>query len=128
MYIPSDEHQQLVAALIKHFRDNLGYEILGAEYPGFTSPAAHGRHAPDIVAKDKNGVLHLAEAKLIDDFSSERTKEQFIDFSNRIMKGTNIPVIFDVITYKQHEPNLIAKLNELGLGNRISSRIKIWTL
>lgn len=125
---PSPEHQKLVYALLNHFRTQLGYQILEARYPGFTEPQKHGRHAPDIVAKDGHGVIHLAEAKVGDDLSSQITKEQFLDFSNRVMTNTNTPVPFHIIVYKEDEQLLISKLNELGLSHMIGNRIKTWTL
>ncbi len=125
---PSPEHQKLVYALLNYFKTQLGYQILEARYSGFTEPQKHGGHAPDIVAKDRNRVLHLAEAKLGDDLFSQTTKEQFLDFSNRVMTNTNIPVPFHIIVYKEDEQLLISKLNEFGLGSLIGNRIKIWTL
>ncbi|MCX6718748.1 MAG: hypothetical protein NTY81_04130 [Candidatus Staskawiczbacteria bacterium] len=128
MQNPSPEHQKLVAALIEHFKSKLGYVILSASHSGYNDPEKHGRHEPDIVAKDSRGVLHLAEAKVGDDIFSENSKEQFVDFSNRIMTGTNTPVPFHIIVYKEDEPALISRLNQLGLGNLIGNKITIWTL
>jgi len=125
---PSLEHQKLVYALLNHFKTQLGYQILEARYSGFSEPQKHGRHAPDIVAKDGRGVIHLAEAKIGDDLYSQITKEQFLDFSNRVMTNTNIPVPFHIIVYKEDEQLLRFKLNEFGLGYLIGNRIKIWTL
>jgi len=125
---PSLQHQKLVLALIEHFKLRLGYTILNASHNGYIEPDQHGRHEPDIVAKDSKGVLHLAEAKVGDTIFSEEAKEQFLDFSNRVMTGTNIPVIFDIVVYKEDEPALINRLNQLGLGNLIGNRIMIWTL
>lgn len=129
MQNPSLEHQKLVAALVDHFKTKLGFVILSAALPNFTAPVAHGRHEPDIVARDSSGVLHIAEAKAsYDDIFSETAKEQFIDFSNRIMTGTNIAVPFHIVVYKEDEPNLLTRLNQLGLGALVEKRIKIWTL
>jgi len=125
---PSLRHQKLVMALLEHFKTKLGYTVFKASHNGYAEPDMHGRHEPDIVARDSKGVLHLGEAKVGDDIISETAKEQFLDFSNRIMTGTNTPVIFDIIVYKEDEPNLINRLNQLGLGGLIGSRIIIWTL
>lgn len=126
---PSPQHQKLVTALVDHFRNNLGLTILSAALPNFTAPVTHGRHEPDIIARDSSGVLHIAEAKAnYDDIFSETAKEQFIDFSNRIMAGTNMVVPFHIVVYKEDEPNLLTRLNQLGLGALIGIRIKIWTL
>jgi len=125
---PSLRHQKLVAALVNHFRTKLGYTIVSASINGHTEPDERGRHEPDIVAKDSRGVLHLAEAKVGDDIFSETAKEQFIDFSSRIMTGSNIPVPFHIVVYKEDEPTLINRLNQLGLGGLIGNKITIWTL
>lgn len=129
MQNPSPQHQKLVAALVDHFRNKFGLTVLSAALPNFTAPVAHGRHEPDIVARDSNGVLHIAEAKAnYDDIFSEAAKEQFIDFSNRIMTGTNTIVPFHIVVYKEDEPNLLTRLNQLGLGTLVGNRIKVWTL
>lgn len=125
---PSIEHQRLVGALLNHFTTNLGYKIVHARYGSYKAPEQHGRHAPDIVAKDKTGILHLAEAKVGDDIVSPTTKEQFIDFSDRIMTVNRRPVIFDIVIYKQDEESLMKRLYELGLSAKVGDRIKIWTL
>lgn len=125
---PSLRHQKLVAALIEYFRTKLGYTILSASHNGYVDPDQHGRHEPDIVAKDSKGVLHLAEAKVGDDIFSDTAKEQFLDFSSRVMTGTNTPVPFHIVVYKEDEPVLINRLNQLGLGGLIGNRIIIWTL
>jgi hypothetical protein len=128
MQNPSAEHQTLVGALLNHFRTALHYQILEAAYSGYSEPSKHGRHEPDIVARDPDGILQLAEAKVGADISSERAREQFLDFSDRVMTGTNIAVPFHIIVYKPDEQVLISRLNELSLGQKIGNRIKIWTL
>jgi len=125
---PTPEHQALVAALIGHFQTKLGFTILSASYGNFPKPQEHGRHAPDIVARDRTGILHLAEAETGDSIYSQDTEEQFFDFSNRVMLGTNTPVSFHIIVYKNDYNLLIQRLRELGLGYKINSQIVVWTL
>jgi len=125
---PTPEHQRLVAALIVHFQTKLGYTILNAAYNNYPKPQEHGRHAPDIVARDQRGVLHLAEAETGDSIYSKDTGEQLFDFSNRVMAGTNIPVPFHIIVYKGDYNLLVQRLRELGLGYKINNQIIIWTL
>lgn len=125
---PSPRHQKLVAALVEHFRTKLGYTIVNASVNGHAEPDKHGRHEPDIVAKDVRGVLHLGEAKVGDDILSETAREQFLDFSSRIMTGSNTPVPFHIVVYKEDEPALMNRLNQLGLGGLVGNRITIWTL
>ncbi|MBU0999685.1 hypothetical protein KKG24_05320 [Patescibacteria group bacterium] len=126
---PSLRHQKLVAALITHLRTKLGYRIISASYENFNDPEKQGRHEPDIIAMDTNGILHIAEAKAsYEDIFSETAKEQFIDFSNRVMTANNTPVPFHIVVYKEDEQFLISRLNQLGIGTLIGNRIKIWTL
>lgn len=122
------EHQKLVLALMKHFQDKLDFTILGVDYGDFPKPSKHGRHAPDIVAKDKSGILYLAEAKVGDDLYSDNTREEFENFSNRVMTGTNVPVPFHIIVYKKDHDLLLSRLRDLGLSYKVGNRIKIWTL
>ena len=128
MQNPSPEHQKLIAALINHFTTKLNLEIISVDYPGYPKPTEHGRHSPDIVAKDQNGVIHIAEAKVGDDIFSQTSKEQFLDFSNRIMTESRAPVPFHIVVYKQDEQSLIKQLNDLGLGHLIGNRVQVWTL
>lgn len=133
MQNPSPEHQGLVQALIYHFKNKLGYDIVGADYPGYDAPGTHGRHRPDILAKDRTGLIHIAEAKLGDDIANPDSKEQFVDFSNRVMSNDSgtvarMAVPFHIVVYKKDEPKLKAVLNQLGLGAKVGNTIQIWTL
>ncbi|MDP2684474.1 MAG: hypothetical protein Q8P20_05460 [bacterium] len=129
---PSPEHQMLVKAMLDHFTSQLNYSIVTVAYTGYDEPEKHGKHEPDIVAKDANGLIQLAEAKIGDDLSSETTQEQFEDFSKRIMSdssslaGREIP--FHIIVFQKDEAQLRVILNNLKLGHLIDSRIHIWTL
>lgn len=125
---PSLQHQKLVAALIEHFKTKLGYTIISASINGYGEPIKQGRHEPDIIARDSRDILHLAEAKIGDDIFSDITKEQFLDFSSRIMTASNTPVPFHIIVYKEDESLVINRLNQLGLGGLIGDKITIWTL
>lgn len=125
---PSPEHQKLVKAAIDYFISE-GFSILSADYEGFSEPNKHGRHAPDIVMKDKEGILHILEAKIEGDLSSETTKQQFQDFSNRIMKASSDhpkqPVSFHIIIYRRNASQLVKVLNSLNLDQLINKRIFI---
>jgi hypothetical protein len=129
MQNPSARHQQLVEALLNHFRKNLGYNIFHAAFTGLNEPQKHGRHEPDIVATDSTGLIHIAEAKAsAADILSETAKEQFEDFSNRLMAADKRQVIFHIVVFKEDEQALLNRLSQLGLGSSIGNRIKIWTL
>ena len=73
---------KLIAALVNHFRATLGFTIVSAALPNFSpQPDKHGRHAPDIVARDKNGILQLGEAKAnYEDIYSETAKRGIFRF------------------------------------------------
>ncbi|MFA4872095.1 MAG: hypothetical protein WC610_03535 [Patescibacteria group bacterium] len=128
MQNPSSQHQKLVSALIGYFINNLGYEILSASIDNYADPVKQGRHEPDIIARDSSGVIHIAEAKLGDDLVSNIAKEQFEDFSNRIMASNNMIVPFHIVVYKENHQRLLDKLYEIGLSSLVGNRIKIWTL
>jgi len=126
----SNEHQNLVDVLVKAFIKE-GYTIENADSGVYSRPAAIGRHEPDIVAKTSNGLIIIGEAKTREDLNSENSKEQFIDFSDRIMasgmlKGQAVP--FHIVVKKDAAEDLRLVLHSLGLGNKIGSIIKIWTL
>lgn len=126
----SQEHQNLVDALVKAFIGQ-GFTIVTADSGSYSRPSAIGRHEPDIVAKDKSGLIIIGEAKTADDFYSETSKEQFIDFSSRIMssgalQGQSVP--FHIVVKKDDEADLRSVLQSLGLANKIGNVITIWTL
>lgn len=126
----SQEHQNLVDALVKAFIAE-GFTIETADSGSYSRPSAIGRHEPDIVAKNRNGLIIIGEGKTADDFSSETSKEQFIDFSSRVMssgvlQGQSVP--FHIIVKKDAAADLRSVLQSLGLGNKIGSTITIWTL
>lgn len=124
-----DLHQSLTNALISAFQ-NRGYTILKAVGGVYIEPYKIGRHEPDIIAKDNNGLLIIGEAKIGEDLFSERTKEQFLDFSSRIMsegplRGVKIPL--HIIVQQKDVGTLRQVLGNLGLANKIGERIFIWS-
>ena len=124
-----DEHQNLVNALIAAFQSR-GYTILKAAVTNYQAPEAIGRHEPDVIARDQQGVLVIGEAKTANDLSSQTSIEQFVDFSNRIMsdgplRGTKIPLH---IIVPQNQANALRQvLASLGLSIKIGESIFIWT-
>lgn len=126
----SQEHQNLVDALVKALIAQ-GFTIETADSGSYTRPSAIGRHEPDIVARAGNGLIIIGEAKTTDNFYSETSKEQFIDFSSRIMSSGVLqgqPVPFHIIVKKDVAVDLRSVLQSLGLGNKIGGVITIWTL
>lgn len=124
-----DQHQRLVNALISAFQGR-GYTVLKAVGSSFSDPYKIGRHEPDIIARDNDGLLIIGEAKIGEDLFSETTKEQLLDFSSRIMsegllRGKKIPL--HVIVSQTDVSTLRQVLTNLGLGNKVGERIFIWT-
>ena len=117
----SNEHQRLVKTLIEKFLKD-GFKIRKASYPGFDEPEKAGRHEPDIRAyDDKEGINIIGEAKTCDDLTSNKSKEQFEDFSSRQMtagKSEGKVVPFHVIVPETCEQQLAAVLQELGVLNK----------
>jgi hypothetical protein len=117
----SDEHQKLVKALIDKFVND-GLTIRQASYSGYDQPEKMGRHDPDILARnDAEELTIIGEAKTCDDLTSDRSKEQFQDFSNRQMitgKSKEKAVPFHVIVPKACEEDLAVVLKQLGISNK----------
>jgi hypothetical protein len=117
----SNEHERLVKTLIEKFLKD-GFKIRQASYPGFNEPEKAGRHAPDVRAyDDKAGLNVIGEAKTCDDLTSDKSKEQFEDFSSRQMtegKSQGKVVPFHVIVPETCEQQLAVVLQELGIVNK----------
>lgn len=123
-----DRHANLVNSLISAFI-NRDYTILNAANGSYTAPAVIGRHEPDIMAQDQNGLIHIGEAKTIINNSDQVSKEQFVDFSTRIMSEGPLrgkKVILHIIVPKEQSNNLRQFLTILGLANKIGDNIFIW--
>lgn len=125
-----NEHQNLVDALIKALISE-GYTIENADSGDYLRPTTIERHEPDIIAKDQNGLVIIGEAKTKEGLNSETSKEQFIDFSNRVMasgllKDQAVP--FHIVVKKEAADDLRLVLTSLGLNNKIGNIITIWTL
>lgn len=123
-----DDHQRLVNLLIGAFQ-NQGLTILRAVGGNFPDPYNIGRHKPDIIARDQSGLLIIGEAKTTEDISSERSKEQYLDFSDRIMsegvlKGKPVPL--HIIVPRGDSDLLRQTIANLGLVNKLNDRIIIW--
>ena len=131
MEIPTPEHQALLESALEYFKSK-DYEILrAANLEGYTNPAKQGRHEPDAIMVDSEGVLHFLEAKLGSDMANERTKEQFIDFSRRVMgdgsKHPGHPVILDIVVFRKDTEILLNVLRELSLLDLLGKRINFYT-
>lgn len=124
-----DPHLLLVKSLVSALQSR-GYTVLKAADGSHSAPEKIGRHEPDVLARDSNGLLIIGEAKTENDISSQMSKEQFIDFSNRIMsngvlRGKTVPL--HIIIPQQAYEALKNELYQLGLATKIGDSIIIWT-
>lgn len=123
------DEQRLVNSLINAFKKH-GYEILRAVGGDYQEPYKIGRHEPDIIARDpESGLIIIGEAKTAESLSSPYTKEQFLDFTQRIMaegssRGKRIP--FHIIVPKAELGKVKGLLTELGLEREIGLNIILW--
>lgn len=73
--------------MMDHF-SSLGLEIQYANYDGHQKPFVINRHAPDVIAFDRVKHLgYIGEAKVCTELEEPRTREQFDDFSKKIMRS-----------------------------------------
>jgi len=82
-------HDSLIIRLIDYFQ-NKGLEIAVAKFQGYKKPFVIKRHAPDVMAKDPStGLIYIGLVKLCTSLEEQITKEEFQDFSKRLMKSSN---------------------------------------
>ncbi len=95
------DHKSLVKNLIDHFASK-GLEIQYANFENYDKPFVIKRHAPDVIAVDKQSRLaYLGEAKMCSELTNEITKQQFEDFSKTLMRtgkseGVRLPFFIAV--------------------------------
>lgn len=120
----SSEHKRNVAALITWFTGN-GHTIVAADYPNYQRPDAMGRHIPDVIAQ-KGGIYSIGEAKSgLNDISTEHSKEQYSDFSGRVMKDTGITCPFYLLVPKESHAEAQEVLWQLGLDTKSNVKLLI---
>lgn len=129
--VESQQHKRLVKGLIDALEGH-GMTILEAAYPGYDEPSKRGRHEPDIFAKDTSALLHIGEAKTPDDLASDHSKEQYEDFSDRVMKSDGRVVPFHIHVPANARGDLIVVLEEVLTPATVSRKIAakeivIWT-
>lgn len=120
-------HARLVQALVTTLASQRQLKVIAASMPSFPEPTKQGRHAPDVFAVSTGGLPHLGEAKTGDnDLNTQHSREQFLDFSNRVTKDKSLLVPFHIAVPKSAELALRNVLSELGLLAR--PNIFIWTM
>lgn len=81
-------HDSLIRRLIDHFQTQ-DFRISFANYEGFTKPFVIKRHSPDVIGVNRsNGLVHIGIVKFCSSLNDQITKEEFEDFSNILMKGS----------------------------------------
>ena len=79
-----DQHKKLVKGLIEHFKSK-GFQIISAAYEGYDKCEMIGSHEPDVIAHDtKNDRYYIGEAKICEELTTDKTREQFEDFGNAV--------------------------------------------
>ena len=81
-------HDSLIKELIGHFLEK-NLEIRLANYQGYKKPIVIKRHPPDILAVDSSGLVHIGIVKMCSSLGDQITKEQFEDYSKRLMKNSD---------------------------------------
>ncbi|HUK27101.1 MAG TPA: hypothetical protein VLV31_01640 [Candidatus Acidoferrales bacterium] len=116
-----DEHQKLVNALVIRFVND-GLEIENADLEGYEEPYKIGRHEPDIIARNvSEDLVVIGEAKNCADLTSDRSREQFQDFSNAAMRegksqGHSVP--FYIVVQKNCASHAASVLAQLNVNNK----------
>lgn len=111
----------LLKNLIDHFTYN-GLEIQYANYAGYEKPFMINRHAPDVIAFDsKKQLAYIGEAKMCVELTEPTTKEQFNDFSNKLMRSgksehTKLP--FFIAVPNECVSKIPQTLRDCGLDRR----------
>jgi hypothetical protein len=117
----SPEHRRLVRGLIGYF-NRIGFTVTNAACEGYTQcPEIDGR-IPDVWGRNNEGLIAIGEAKTNDDLENERTDDQFMTFSNRVMSQgqplAGAPVPFYIGITRGYENQVMNSLVRLGISDR----------
>lgn len=111
-------HRRGVRILVRWFKDQ-GWKVTQAATDAYPDPRAVGRHEPDAIALNANSVWVYGEVKTGErDIGTQHSREQYKDFSHRVMKRNNRPCPFYVLIPKRHQAELNRVLKELGVLSR----------
>lgn len=81
-------HDSLIIGLIGYLQDK-GLEIALANFKGYKKPFVIKQYSPDVLARDPStGLLYIGLVKLCTSLEEQITKEEFEEFSKRLMKGS----------------------------------------
>jgi len=122
----SQRHETVVKAVMDYF-GRQAWRVTAAAYEGYDEPSKVGRHEPDVIAVDTRGVVVYGEAKTGDgDIGTQHSREQYHDFSSRVMtdSGTTCPLYLCVVS--GHEPELRRVLSAEGLSGKSNIHILVY--
>jgi hypothetical protein len=120
--MPSQAHQFLAMCIVRKIREK-GYEVvaLDGDYTKvsdipFKIPPKVMRHRPDIIGVRIGDMrVCIGEAKTKSDLSSERTKEQFMDYAKVILDESKPKCELMIAIPKSAEDILIKLLKRLDI-------------
>lgn len=90
-------HQRLTAALLELWKQK-GIRTVAASIPNYPEPTKVSLHEPDLYGVDSAGQVYIGESKVGNgDLTTDHTREQLREFSDRVMTSTRKPVDFYLI-------------------------------
>lgn len=118
----SRTHQLILGLVARSVRER-GYLVVSFDGDekiidsiSLKTPPVVLRHRPDLIGMNpENGRLCIGEAKTVNDIQSERTKEQFQDYSNLQIGEDKLPCELIIGIPMSGENILIEVLTKLGI-------------
>ena len=115
----ASKQHQFIVGLINRKICEYGFKILfidghvsGAFEKKYEMPPKILRHRPDVIGINDNGNICIGEAKTSNDISSNRTKEEILDFSTCEFNGNKCSLIIGIPKSSQIDlENLLIKLS-----------------
>jgi hypothetical protein len=117
------KHQILIDIIIERMKKD-GFTISGVfdRSPAYQETKVIKKWSPDVSGYNSSRDLKAyGEAKLCDylyEKQSEKTGEQFVEFSHGMMEKTGVEIPFYLAVPKECEETLKRKLTELGLTQK----------
>ena len=123
----SQLHKKIGKAVIDYFGSQR-WRVTAAAYEGYDEPPKVGRHEPDVIAVNTGRVIVYGEAKTGDgDIGTQHSREQYHDFSSRVMKGSGAPCPLYLCLPTTHKPELQRVLAEEGLARKSNIHILVYS-
>ena len=133
--VVSKEHQELVNTLAKALESKEGItithvaiqgtpEYFDEKYKKLPTPPEYDKRIPDLQG-DKEGVTHIGEAEI--DPDDDNVEDQLKAFSSWVMKEGEIPIPLHIIVPKEKEDDIIEKIKQAGLNDKLNKKIFVWS-